>query len=112
MSKTEEEKANLDLSLNVLDIVAIVIAITAIVVSIILTTHTYNNRYANEASLEELKEIKELLKNNVKYFDKNLNLTNDNDDIDKPNNENNEILSDEVNLSEKHVEKNILNGAK
>lgn len=60
----QEEKAKFDLSLNILDIVAIVIAILAIVVSIFLATHTFKNRDANEDALQELIIIRKLLENN------------------------------------------------
>ncbi len=71
------EGAEFDLTLNVLDIVAIVIAIVAISISIFITTHTSMNKEANENALEELKEIRKLLEKNY--------ISSDNENKDKGN---------------------------
>ena len=69
---TEIKKyAEFDLSLNVLDIVAIIIAILAICISIFLATHTFINRDVNESALEELKAIRKLLEDNSNNLENN-----------------------------------------
>ncbi len=66
IDKEIKKYAEFDLSLNVLDIVAIIIAILAICISIFLATHTFINRDVNESALEELRVIRKLLEENLK----------------------------------------------